>query len=39
MKERNEKKKPRDITKYLDRDTIRKATEEKGDKKIDIPKI
>lgn len=30
MKERNEKKKPRDIMKYLDRDTIRKATE--GDK-------
>ena len=30
MKERNEKKKIRDITKYLDQDTIRKATE--GDK-------
>ena len=30
MKEKNEKKKTRDITKYLDQDTIRKATE--GDK-------
>lgn len=30
MKEKNKKKKTRDITKYLDQDTIRKATE--GDK-------
>lgn len=27
MKERNEKKKTRDISKYLDQETIRKATE------------